>query len=216
MPTPTCVDGPGAAQAASHTHPNAGKDVAFAWAKSIPKSCSRHMAISLRHPLPITLTIQYDAGCCGCVLTHFLLEIMGHVDFVKSVAIEIWILYSAGALLILLRLCAPLPPPFACPLLTYDSFARLHTSSGLSGLKVDDYVVAIGFIAYTLLAVSLNKVAGYGGSNYMTPDQIAALTPETTKKRVLGSKWAFIMTHFMLVTVWSMKCCMIILYLRIR
>ena len=53
------------------------------------------------------------------------------------------------------------------------------------------------------------------GSNLMTDEEVAALTPETTAQRITGSKWVFVSEHAMLLTIWSMKAAMLILYARI-
>lgn len=49
----------------------------------------------------------------------------------------------------------------------------------------------------------------------MTPEEEAALTPEIVAQRVHGSKWVFVSEHAMLLTIWSMKAAMLILYTRI-
>lgn len=69
-----------------------------------------------------------------------------------------------------------------------------------------------GLAWYTLLCVSLNKIASGGGSNLMSPEELAELTPEIKAERVIGSKWVFVSEHSMMLTVWSMKACMLILY----
>lgn len=70
-------------------------------------------------------------------------------------------------------------------------------------------------IWYTILCVSLNEVASGGGSNLMTPEDVAALTPEIKEERVRGSKWVFVSEHAMVLTIWSLKFCLLSLYFRI-
>lgn len=53
------------------------------------------------------------------------------------------------------------------------------------------------------------------GSNLMTDEDIAALTPAIAAQRVEGSKWVFVSEHAMLLTIWSMKAAMLVLYARI-
>jgi hypothetical protein len=69
-----------------------------------------------------------------------------------------------------------------------------------------------GLIWYTLLCVALNQIAAGGGSNLITDEELAALTPEGLADRIKGSKWVFVSEHSMMLTVWSMKACMLILY----
>lgn len=49
----------------------------------------------------------------------------------------------------------------------------------------------------------------------MTPEEEAALTPAIIADRIRGSKWVFVSEHAMLLTIWSMKAAMLILYVRI-
>lgn len=53
------------------------------------------------------------------------------------------------------------------------------------------------------------------GSNLMTPEEEAQLTPEIIEDRIRGSKWVFVSEHAMLLTIWSMKAAMLTLYARV-
>lgn len=68
---------------------------------------------------------------------------------------------------------------------------------------------------YTLLCVSLNKIVGGGGSNFMSDADIAALTPETTLARIEGAKWVFVSEQSLMASIWTMKGCMLIIYGRL-
>lgn len=95
-----------------------------------------------------------------------------------------------------------------------SSFARVRRL-GLTGLQLDDYFVAFGGVWYTMLVIAFNQMVTGGGSNLMTPEETAALTPETIADRTEGSKWVFVSEHAMLLTIWSMKAAMLVLYARI-
>lgn len=95
--------------------------------------------------------------------------------------------------------------------LTLISIARIRRF-GITGLKPDDYIVAHGMVWYTILCVAFNKVASGGGSNLMTAEDLAALTPEITADRISGSKWVLVSEQSMILTIWSMKACMLLLY----
>ncbi|KEF61489.1 uncharacterized protein A1O9_03056 [Exophiala aquamarina CBS 119918] len=110
---------------------------------------------------------------------------------------ESWSLYGVGALFIVLRL--------------YSKVRRV----GIRNLQLDDGFIAFGLFAYTMLCVSFNEMATGAGSNLMTPEEEAALTPAITAQRVNGSKWVFVSEHAMLLTIWSMKAAMLILYTRV-
>lgn len=66
-----------------------------------------------------------------------------------------------------------------------------------------------------MLCVAFNQMLEGAGSNLMTPEETAALTPEIKEQRVTGSKWVFVSEHAMLLTIWSMKAAMLVLYARI-
>ena len=86
---------------------------------------------------------------------------------------------------------------------------------GITKLQADDYLMINATFWYTLLAVSINKMIAGGGSNYMTPDEEASLTPQTIKDRVEGSKWVFVSEQAMILTIWSLKLCMLFIYGRL-
>ncbi|OAQ67598.1 hypothetical protein VFPPC_13550 [Pochonia chlamydosporia 170] len=115
-------------------------------------------------------------------------------SFARDFARESWSLYGVGVATIVLR---------------YISRIRRF---GIRKLRWDDYIMLNGLIWYTLLCVSLNKIASGGGSNLISDEELAALTPETKEERVIGSKWVFVSEHSMMLAIWSMKACMLILY----
>lgn len=86
---------------------------------------------------------------------------------------------------------------------------------GVKDLQTEDYVVTFGAAWYTVLCVAFNQMLQGAGSNLMTDEEVAALTPEITAERVLGSKWVFVTEHAMLLTIWSMKVALLLLYTRL-
>lgn len=82
-------------------------------------------------------------------------------------------------------------------------------------MQIDDYLVIFGAAWYTVLCVAFNQMLHGAGSNLMTPEEVEALTPEITRERVLGSKWVFVTEHAMLLTIWSMKVALLLLYTRL-
>ncbi|KAF2191467.1 hypothetical protein K469DRAFT_746793 [Zopfia rhizophila CBS 207.26] len=118
-------------------------------------------------------------------------------DFPKIFARETWSLYGVGVFSVAMRMLSRIQ--------------RLR----LKGLETDDYLMLSALVWYTLLCVSLNQVASGGGSNLMTEEDIANLTPETKAERIRGSKWVFVSEHAMVLTIWTLKVCMLIIYSRI-
>ena len=60
----------------------------------------------------------------------------------------------------------------------------------------------------------MNEVAK-NGSNYMSPEIAASLTPEEVDRAVYGSKMTLALEMFTLATVWLVKACLLILYHRL-
>ncbi|OCT48564.1 hypothetical protein CLCR_04148 [Cladophialophora carrionii] len=110
---------------------------------------------------------------------------------------ESWSLYGVGALFVVLRLVGKVK------------------RVGFRQLEVDDALIAFGFGWYTLLVVAFNEMLKGPGSNLMTPEEEAALTPEIIDGRIRGSKWVFVSEHAELLTIWSMKAAMLVLYAKI-
>ncbi len=99
-------------------------------------------------------------------------------------------------------------------LMFMSSISRIQ-KLGITKLQADDYIMINATFWYTLLVVSINMMIAGGGSNFMTPDEIASLTPQTVKERVEGSKWVFVSEQAMILTIWSLKLCMLFIYGRL-
>ncbi|KAJ5226394.1 hypothetical protein N7468_007619 [Penicillium chermesinum] len=114
---------------------------------------------------------------------------------------ETWALYAVGVFGAVLRYVARI--------------RRL----GFANLQVDDYLMLNAVVWYTILCVALNEVATGGGSNLMTPEDIAALKgphgAAIHAEREKGSKWVFVSEHAFILCVWSLKACMLVIYARI-
>ncbi|KIX97402.1 uncharacterized protein Z520_06854 [Fonsecaea multimorphosa CBS 102226] len=110
---------------------------------------------------------------------------------------ESWSLYGVGAFFVVLRLAGKIK------------------RVGVKHLEIDDALIAFGFVAYTILVVAFNEMLKGPGSNLMTPEEEAALTPELKAGRIRGSKWVFVSEHAELLTIWSMKAAMLVLYAKL-
>ncbi|KAE8351262.1 hypothetical protein BDV28DRAFT_158888 [Aspergillus coremiiformis] len=118
-------------------------------------------------------------------------------EFTRNFTRETWILYGVGMLGVVLRFVARI--------------RRL----GIRNLQTDDYLMAFAVFWYTILCVSLNEVVIVGGSNLMSDEDIKNLTPAVKAARVTGSKWVFVSEHSFVLSVWTMKACMLVIYARI-
>ncbi|KAF2219268.1 hypothetical protein BDZ85DRAFT_285613 [Elsinoe ampelina] len=119
-------------------------------------------------------------------------------DFVLNFTTEIWSLYGVGAAILIVRLVD-----------------RARRRSSLSDWLPDDWVALQLAFWYTLLTVSFYKIVNGGISNFMTEEEVAALTPETTAMRVIGSKWVLVSEQSMIFTIWSCKVIMLLVYRRL-
>jgi hypothetical protein len=86
---------------------------------------------------------------------------------------------------------------------------------GVRNLQADDFLMVNALVWYTILCVALNQVASGGGSNLMTEEEKKTLTPAIHAERERGSKWVFVSEHAFILTVWSLKSCMLVIYARI-
>lgn len=68
---------------------------------------------------------------------------------------------------------------------------------------------------YTTLVVCLNVVATGGGSNLFPLEQFSTFTPADIEERIKGSKIVVVSEQAMLNTIYSIKACMLIMYMRL-
>lgn len=68
---------------------------------------------------------------------------------------------------------------------------------------------------YIVLCVGLNETVRGEGTNFMSEEEAASLTPETTRLRVIGAKWVFITEQAIMACIWSLKGCMLLVYARL-
>ncbi|KAK5995720.1 hypothetical protein PT974_04137 [Cladobotryum mycophilum] len=115
----------------------------------------------------------------------------------KSLTLESWILYALGVFLVACRL-----------------ISRRIKLGKWKHLQADDYLMLFALANFTGVVVSINEVAR-NGSNYMSPEQVAQLTPETTRMAIYGSIMTFVLEIFTLTGLWTVKACLLILYSRL-
>jgi hypothetical protein len=89
----------------------------------------------------------------------------------------------------------------------------IRSSSGKK-LHIEDYMMLLVLATYTADMYAINQVA-VNGSNYMSPETAAALTPEGVQQAIWGSKMTLALEMFTLATEWIAKWCLVILYYRL-
>ncbi|KAJ4131245.1 hypothetical protein NW765_017137 [Fusarium oxysporum] len=94
------------------------------------------------------------------------------------------------------------------------------TQVGFSGWQLDDYLMPVTGVVFTLETAAAYLVgARFGGltNSYMTDEQRAALSPDSKEysDRVWGSKIQVIGWSFYVFILWSLKVCLAVFYSRL-
>ncbi|KAG5924051.1 hypothetical protein E4U53_003470 [Claviceps sorghi] len=119
------------------------------------------------------------------------------MEFTTSLLIESWVLYALGVLIVAARL-----------------FSRRIKLGKWRHLMIDDYLMLFALMNFTGVVMSINEVAE-NGSNYMSPAEAAALTPEGVHNAIYGSIMTFVLEIFTITGTWAIKACLLILYARL-
>ncbi|KAG6009334.1 hypothetical protein E4U21_002642 [Claviceps maximensis] len=119
------------------------------------------------------------------------------MDFNTSLLIESWALYGLGVLIVAARL-----------------ISRRIKLGKWRDLMIDDYLMLFALVNFTGVVVSINEVAK-NGSNYMSPEAAAALTPEGVHNAIYGSIMTLLLEIFTLTGTWTIKACLLFLYTRL-
>jgi hypothetical protein len=115
-------------------------------------------------------------------------------------AAESWIWFSAGIFIVACRLLSRT--------LTAGSIKKLR-------FQVDDWLMLVAVASYTTFIVTINKEVDYN-SNLIDPTQdVDTLSPADIKSRAYGSKLTLVVEQMQCLTVWLLKGCLLILYLRL-
>ena len=73
-------------------------------------------------------------------------------------------------------------------------------------------MMIFAMVTYTALLVSMNLIVVGGGSNLFPLEMLHTFTPEQVKDRIKGSKIVLVSEQAMLLTIWSLKACMLTFY----
>lgn len=52
-------------------------------------------------------------------------------------------------------------------------------------------------------------------SNLIDPNDDTELTPESIKERIIGSKWVLVVEQMQILTIWTVKICLLLMYNRL-
>ncbi len=81
-------------------------------------------------------------------------------------------------------------------------------------LQIEDWVMMLVAGTFTVEMFAINEVA-QNGSNFMSPEEAAALTPDKVQMAIYGSKMCLVLEMFALATIWMVKGCLLMLYYRL-
>ncbi|KAE8154054.1 hypothetical protein BDV25DRAFT_136199 [Aspergillus avenaceus] len=115
--------------------------------------------------------------------------------FARQIAIESWILYVVGILIIGCRLIS----------------RRIRLGSWKK-LEIDDGIMCLIAITFTGVIVSTNQIARVSSDPTIHSEPV---TPYIRNLVEWGNKMTFAMEQFSLVTIWLVKCCLLIIYSRL-
>ncbi|RAQ59085.1 hypothetical protein COH20_001885 [Aspergillus flavus] len=115
--------------------------------------------------------------------------------FSRDLAIETWILYVVGILIIACRL-----------------ISQRIAKGSWKRLQIDDYIMCFTAITYTGAMVSINQVGWVNSRPEVHADEI---TPHAEELLIWGNIMCFAMEQFCTATTWLVKCCLLIIYSRL-
>ncbi|KAK1830603.1 hypothetical protein QBC39DRAFT_260517 [Podospora conica] len=120
-------------------------------------------------------------------------------EFVHSLEIETWTLWSVGIVLVACRM-----------------ISRRMKFRSWSSLQFEDWLMMVVTALFTVDMVCINEASKHGSNyEYMTDEAVAALTPLQAERAIHGSKMVLAMELCSLGTIWLVKICLLILYHRL-
>ncbi|PNS21794.1 hypothetical protein CAC42_392 [Sphaceloma murrayae] len=90
----------------------------------------------------------------------------------------------------------------------------LHMGS-IKALQIDDWLMWVAFAAYTVDIVVLNIVAVTPTNLFAPGTDISTFTEADYALRIYGSKMTILVEQMQCIVVWTVKACLLIMYLRI-
>ncbi|KAF4549643.1 Hypothetical protein D9617_20g026990 [Elsinoe fawcettii] len=90
----------------------------------------------------------------------------------------------------------------------------LHMGS-IKALQIDDWLMWVAFAAYTVDIVVLNIVAVTPTNLFAPGTDVSTFTDADYQLRIYGSKMTILVEQMQCIVVWTVKACLLIMYLRI-
>ncbi|KAM5363825.1 hypothetical protein ACJZ2D_011801 [Fusarium nematophilum] len=92
--------------------------------------------------------------------------------------------------------------------------SRRMLLGSIKKLQIEDYLMLFAMVTDTILMVGMSVITKTS-SNLIDPNDKTELTPENIKERVLGSKMVLVVEQMQIVTIWTMKYCLLLMYNRL-
>ncbi|KAH6892869.1 hypothetical protein B0T10DRAFT_481057 [Thelonectria olida] len=110
---------------------------------------------------------------------------------------EIWTWYALTWVIVICRMTSRR--------LLFGSFKKLQT---------EDFLMMFAMVTDTVLMIGMVAISRTS-SNLIDPKDNTELTPENIKERVIGSKWVLVVEQMQIITIWTLKICLLLLYNRL-
>ncbi|KAI0475597.1 hypothetical protein GGR56DRAFT_695354 [Xylariaceae sp. FL0804] len=92
--------------------------------------------------------------------------------------------------------------------------SRITLFGSVKKLQIDDALMVLAMITDTVLVASMN-ILSHTNSNLIDPNNPVELTPEEISERAYGSKLVLVVEQMQILTIWLVKACLLIMYMRI-
>ncbi|KAJ6442495.1 acetamidase [Purpureocillium lavendulum] len=122
---------------------------------------------------------------------------VGRKSNMSSLAAESWTWYGLTWLVVVIRMVS-----------------QILLRGSVKKLKPDDGLMLFAMATDTVLIVCMNIIS-HTNSNLIDPNEPATLTPEDIKQRVFGSKMVLVSEQMQILTIWTVKACLLLMYHRL-
>ncbi|KAI9154690.1 hypothetical protein HJFPF1_07247 [Paramyrothecium foliicola] len=92
--------------------------------------------------------------------------------------------------------------------------SRILLQGSIKKLQADDALILFAMVCDTVLIVSINIIS-HTSSNLIDPNEHVEFTPENVEERVFGSKMVLVSEQMQIITIWTVKACLLLMYNRL-
>lgn len=92
--------------------------------------------------------------------------------------------------------------------------SRYMLLGSLKKLQLEDYLMLLAMMSDTVLMVGMSIIS-HTSSNLIDPNDHTKLTAENIRERIYGSKWVLVVEQMQIITIWTTKSCLLLMYNRL-